>query len=94
MGKVVGVVVAGHVVDHHRGITVTGDVFQVVDQEGAGITLGNVVVVLAALHVFDFKTHDVISGTAITNDGGVGLANIDACIAGADGFTVFYQNVL
>ena len=93
LGEVVGIVVAGQVVEHHRGVAVLGDVFQIVDQEAAGITLGHVVVVFPALHIFDFETHDVIDGTAVTNNGGVGLAHVDAGIGGAHGFTAFHQDV-
>ena len=93
LGKVVGIVVAGQIVEHHRGVAVLGDVFQIVDQETAGITLGHVVVVFAALHILDFKAHHVIDGTAVANDGGVGLPHVDAGIGGANGFTAFHQNV-
>ena len=93
MGKVIGVVVTCHVIDHHRGIPVTGDVLQVIDQEGAGITFRQVVVVFPALNIFDFKSHDVIGGTAVTDDGGVGLTDINPGVTGTDGFAAFDQNV-
>ena len=94
MGEIVGIVVAGDVVQHHRGVTVLGDVFQVVDQEAAGVTFRQVVVVLAALDVFDLKAHHVIGRAAVPDDGGVGLANVDAGVRGTDRFGVIHQDVL
>src|SRR5690606_17163114 len=93
VGEVVGVVVAGHVVDHHRGVAVAGDVLQIVDEEATGVAFGDIVVVFTAAHVLDLEPHDVIGGATVTNNGGVGLSHVDAGIGGANGFRVLHQDV-
>ena len=94
VGEVIGVVVAGGVVEHHRGVAVLGDVFQIVDQEAAGVALRQVGVVFTALDVFDLEAHDVIHRPAVADDGGVGLAHVDAGVGGAHGLRFLHQNVL